>query len=90
LRKFFKSIFFQKYHINTIQLNIYFYERHYKKDFDNLKIWYEHRLIDDMVAQMLKSDGGLKAIETCLTLFDQLFNLKNTSTKRFRLGLQKL
>lgn len=30
----------------------------YKKDFDNLGIWYEHRLIDDMVAQMLKSEGG--------------------------------
>jgi isocitrate dehydrogenase len=30
----------------------------YKKDFDALGIWYEHRLIDDMVAQMLKSDGG--------------------------------
>lgn len=23
-----------------------------------MKIWYEHRLIDDMVAQMLKSEGG--------------------------------
>jgi isocitrate dehydrogenase len=34
------------------------FQKHYKKDFDNLKIWYEHRLIDDMVAQMLKSDGG--------------------------------
>ena len=33
-------------------------KRHYKKDFDKLKIWYEHRLIDDMVAQMLKSEGG--------------------------------
>jgi len=30
----------------------------YKKEFDNLGTWYEHRLIDDMVAQMLKSDGG--------------------------------
>ena len=30
----------------------------YKKDFDKLKIWYEHRLIDDMVAQVLKSSGG--------------------------------
>merc|ERR1719245_70520 len=30
----------------------------YKKEFDNLGIWYEHRLIDDMVAQMLKSEGG--------------------------------
>lgn len=32
--------------------------RHYKTDFDKLKIWYEHRLIDDMVAQVLKSTGG--------------------------------
>ena len=30
----------------------------YKKAFDEKGIWYEHRLIDDMVAQALKSDGG--------------------------------
>ncbi|XP_026149179.1 isocitrate dehydrogenase [NADP], mitochondrial-like [Mastacembelus armatus] len=34
------------------------YERKYKPEFDKLKIWYEHRLIDDMVAQVLKSAGG--------------------------------
>jgi len=34
------------------------YQKHYKEELDRLKIWYEHRLIDDMVAQMLKSDGG--------------------------------
>jgi isocitrate dehydrogenase len=34
------------------------YETTYKAQFDELKIWYEHRLIDDMVAYMLKSDGG--------------------------------
>ena len=34
------------------------YETTYKKDFDAKKIWYEHRLIDDMVAQMIKSSGG--------------------------------
>ncbi|CAH2354952.1 isocitrate dehydrogenase [NADP] cytoplasmic [[Candida] railenensis] len=34
------------------------YETKYKKDFDAAGIWYEHRLIDDMVAQMLKSKGG--------------------------------
>ncbi|ELU08989.1 hypothetical protein CAPTEDRAFT_163979 [Capitella teleta] len=34
------------------------YEAEYKKDFDAAGIWYEHRLIDDMVAQALKSDGG--------------------------------
>jgi isocitrate dehydrogenase len=34
------------------------YEKGYKKDFEANKIWYEHRLIDDMVAQMIKSEGG--------------------------------
>ncbi|ORZ02284.1 isocitrate dehydrogenase [NADP] [Syncephalastrum racemosum] len=34
------------------------YEAQYKSQFDALGIWYEHRLIDDMVAQMLKSSGG--------------------------------
>ncbi|CAH1402808.1 unnamed protein product [Nezara viridula] len=34
------------------------YERNYKVDFDKAGIWYEHRLIDDMVAQCLKSSGG--------------------------------
>lgn len=31
---------------------------HPQKDFDAKGIWYEHRLIDDMVAQGLKSSGG--------------------------------
>ncbi|KAJ1021538.1 hypothetical protein NDA13_005575 [Ustilago tritici] len=34
------------------------YETTYKKDFEALGLWYEHRLIDDFVAQMIKSDGG--------------------------------
>ena len=34
------------------------YEKQYKKQFEEKKIWYEHRLIDDMVAQMIKSEGG--------------------------------
>jgi isocitrate dehydrogenase len=34
------------------------FQKNYKQDFEKLKIWYEHRLIDDMVAQMLKSEGG--------------------------------
>jgi len=33
------------------------FEKDYKKDFDAAGTWYEHRLIDDMVAQVLKSDG---------------------------------
>lgn len=32
--------------------------RDYKEQFEAAKIWYEHRLIDDMVAQALKSSGG--------------------------------
>jgi len=32
--------------------------RKYCKDFEAAGIWYEHRLIDDMVAQALKSTGG--------------------------------
>lgn len=34
------------------------YEKEYKSQFEERKIWYEHRLIDDMVAQMMKSSGG--------------------------------
>jgi len=34
------------------------YEKKYKKIFEEIGISYEHRLIDDMVAQSLKSSGG--------------------------------
>ncbi|KAL5288940.1 IDH2 family protein [Megaselia abdita] len=34
------------------------YEKNYEDQFKSSKIWYEHRLIDDMVAQTLKSSGG--------------------------------
>jgi len=34
------------------------YETNFKAKFEANKIWYEHRLIDDMVAYMLKSSGG--------------------------------
>ena len=34
------------------------YDTEYKVQFEDKKIWYEHRLIDDMVAQMMKSAGG--------------------------------
>ena len=32
--------------------------RDYKQQFEEKKLWYEHRLIDDMVAYALKSEGG--------------------------------
>ncbi|KAJ8012649.1 hypothetical protein DPEC_G00045080 [Dallia pectoralis] len=34
------------------------YEKEYRSKFEEKGIWYEHRLIDDMVAQVMKSDGG--------------------------------
>lgn len=34
------------------------YNETYRKEFEEKKLWYEHRLIDDMVAYMVKSDGG--------------------------------
>ncbi|KAK4174413.1 putative isocitrate dehydrogenase [Triangularia setosa] len=34
------------------------YDTQYKQAFEAKGIWYEHRLIDDMVAQMIKSSGG--------------------------------
>jgi len=34
------------------------YMREYKSQFEALNIWYEHRLIDDMVAYAIKSEGG--------------------------------
>ena len=34
------------------------YEKNYEEEFKKLDIWYEHRLIDDMVAYAIKSNGG--------------------------------
>ncbi|OWM70646.1 hypothetical protein CDL15_Pgr014319 [Punica granatum] len=34
------------------------YEKNWKHKFEEHSIWYEHRLIDDMVAYALKSEGG--------------------------------
>jgi len=34
------------------------YDNQYKPLYDAKKIWYEHRLIDDMVAYAMKSEGG--------------------------------
>lgn len=35
-----------------------FITRDYKQQFEEKNLWYEHRLIDDMVAYALKSEGG--------------------------------
>ncbi|XP_071955422.1 isocitrate dehydrogenase [NADP] cytoplasmic-like [Antedon mediterranea] len=34
------------------------YEKSYKSEYEAKGIWYEHRLIDDMVAYAMKSEGG--------------------------------
>ncbi|CAG9760799.1 unnamed protein product [Ceutorhynchus assimilis] len=34
------------------------YDREYKSQFEAKGVWYEHRLIDDMVAYAMKSEGG--------------------------------
>jgi isocitrate dehydrogenase len=34
------------------------YNKDYKEQFESKKLWYEHRLIDDMVAASMKSNGG--------------------------------
>jgi isocitrate dehydrogenase len=34
------------------------YEKEWKSKYESAGIWYEHRLIDDMVAYAMKSDGG--------------------------------
>ena len=35
------------------------YEGEFKSRFEEAGLWYEHRLIDDMVAQVLKGSGGI-------------------------------
>jgi isocitrate dehydrogenase len=35
------------------------FEAEFKAEFDEAKLSYEHRLIDDMVAQVIKGDGGI-------------------------------
>eukprot|EP00659_Diplonema_papillatum_P020903 gene20903-32252_t len=35
------------------------FQAEFKKKYDDAGIWYEHRLIDDQVAQVLKGSGGL-------------------------------
>jgi isocitrate dehydrogenase len=35
------------------------FEAEFKAEFESAGIWYEHRLIDDMVAQVIKGNGGI-------------------------------
>jgi isocitrate dehydrogenase len=61
------------------------YEKEYKKDFEERNIWYEHRLIDDMVAQMMKSSGGyVMALKSIRLGFS--FKTKSLTGTRLRWG----
>ncbi|RDA94246.1 hypothetical protein CP533_0548 [Ophiocordyceps camponoti-saundersi (nom. inval.)] len=53
-----KNTILKKYDGRFKDIFQHLYDTQYKKDFDAKGIWYEHRLIDDMVAQMIKSNGG--------------------------------
>lgn len=53
-----KNTILKKYDGKFMQVFEETYRTKYKALFEEAGIWYEHRLIDDMVAQALKSSGG--------------------------------
>ncbi|RDA82771.1 hypothetical protein CP532_0404 [Ophiocordyceps camponoti-leonardi (nom. inval.)] len=53
-----KNTILKKYDGRFKDIFQHLFDTQYKKEFDAKGIWYEHRLIDDMVAQMMKSNGG--------------------------------
>lgn len=53
-----KNTILKKYDGRFMDIFAQVFENNYKNDFINAGITYEHRLIDDMVAQAIKSSGG--------------------------------
>jgi len=53
-----KNTILKKYDGRFMQIFQSIYESQYQSQFKKLGIWYEHRLIDDLVAFALKSKGG--------------------------------
>ena len=47
-----KNTILKKYDGKFLEIFQDMYEKEYKSEFEKLGIWYEHRLIDDMVAQV--------------------------------------
>lgn len=72
-----KNTILKKYDGRFMDIFQDIYERDYRKDFEANKIWYEHRLIDDMVAQMIKSVGGfilaMKSKCLCIPTFNEVY-----------------
>ena len=53
-----KNTILKQYDGKFIEIFQRVYEQSFKKEFEARKLWYEHRLIDDMVAFAIKSDGA--------------------------------
>ena len=53
-----KNTILKKYDVRFKDLFQEIYEQGYKSKFEEKSIYYEHRLIDDQVAQTMKSEGG--------------------------------
>ncbi len=53
-----KNTILKQYDGRFIEIFQRIFDAEFKADFDKKDLWYEHRLIDDMVAQAVKSKGG--------------------------------
>jgi len=53
-----KNTILKQYDGKFIEIFQRVFDEEFKEQFDKLELWYEHRLIDDMVAQAIKSKGG--------------------------------
>ncbi len=53
-----KNTILKQYDGRFIEIFQAVFDEEFKSKFEALKLWYEHRLIDDMVAQAIKSKGG--------------------------------
>eukprot|EP01061_Rhynchopus_euleeides_P001089 TRINITY_DN1077_c0_g1_i2.p1 TRINITY_DN1077_c0_g1~~TRINITY_DN1077_c0_g1_i2.p1 ORF type:complete len:446 (+),score=204.63 TRINITY_DN1077_c0_g1_i2:144-1340(+) len=54
-----KNTILKKYDGMFMQVFDQVFENEFKEQFDKAGLWYEHRLIDDQVAQVLKGNGGI-------------------------------
>lgn len=53
-----KNTILKQYDGKFIEIFQQIFDEEFKADFEKHDLWYEHRLIDDMVAQAIKSKGG--------------------------------
>jgi isocitrate dehydrogenase len=53
-----KNTILKQYDGRFLEIFQQIYEKEFKAAFEKAGLWYEHRLIDDMVAQAVKSEGG--------------------------------